>query len=204
MNSKHVKSLSDNSVASLLDALDDLIQIKTMIRKIVPTYQLTPSQEEEFKEYLNQLYEKLAPIFAEYLNMSSTLQGEKDFKADLLERYDKDTVIMVSANSSKKILKKIGIDPRQIIVTGGPLFFEDYKTINPNIPNKALKGIQKKCDRILNELNNKDWENNDLLFVYESDNKSDRLIIDKLDKLKKIIQSDVKLFEISNWEDLKE
>lgn len=111
---------------------------------------------------------------------------------------------MVSANSSKKILIKRGMDPRQIIVTGGPLFFEDYKIINPDIPEQALKGIQKKCDRILNELSSQDWKTHDLLFIYESDNKSDKLIIDKLDRLKDIVQTEIKLFEIPDWNELRE
>lgn len=56
MNSKEGKALSDTYVTSLVGALDDLIQIKTMIRKIVPTYQFNPSQEKEFKEALEKLY----------------------------------------------------------------------------------------------------------------------------------------------------
>lgn len=196
--------MDPKQVKFLLEALNDLIQIKTLIRKIVPTYEFTEAQEGEFKETLKQLYNKLDPLFTKYLNVSSEIQGKKDYKTALIEKYDKNKIILVSANSSKKVLKKMGIDPRQIIVTGGPLFFEDFKVINPDISEQALKGIRKKCERILDELKAKDWKVNDLLFVYEGDNKADDLIIDKMERLEKIIQSDIELFEIPTWDELKD
>ena len=196
--------MDPKQVKFLLEALNDLIQIKTLIRKIVPTYEFTEAQEGEFKETLKQLYNKLDPLFTKYLNVSSEIQGKKDYKTALIEKYDKNKIILVSANSSKKVLKKMGIDPRQIIVTGGPLFFYDFKVINPDISEQALKGIRKKCERILDELKAKDWKVNDLLFVYEGDNKADDLIIDKMERLEKIIQSDIELFEIPTWDELKD
>jgi hypothetical protein len=196
--------MDPEQVKFLLDALNDLIQIKTLIRKVVPTYEFTAPQEREFKEILKQLYAKLDPLFTNYLNVSSEIQGKNDFKSALMEKYDKNKIILVSANSSKKILKKMGIDPRKVIVTGGPLFFEDFKVINPNIPEQALKGIRKKCKRIIDELKAIDWKVNDLLFVYEGYNKADDLIIDKMDRLEKIIKSDIELFEIPNWDELKD
>ncbi|MGV9199112.1 MAG: DUF2100 domain-containing protein, partial [Promethearchaeia archaeon] len=150
------------------------------------------------------LYEKLDPLFEEYLNVSSKIQGKKDYKQLLLNEVDKNTILLVSANSSKKVLKKMGFDPRNIIVTGGPIFFEDYKIINPEIPDQALQGIQKKCEKIFNELKSQDWESHDLLFIYEKDNKADNLIIEKIDRLKNIIDSEIELFELPDWDELKE
>ena len=95
----------------------------------------------------------------------------------------------------------MGIDPRHVIVSGGPIFYEDYKIINPNLNDKALENIKTKCERILNELERESWQNKDLFFIYESENPTDKLIIKRLELVTKIIGKNLKLIEINDWKD---
>ena len=102
----------------------------------------------------------------------------------------------------KKKLKNIGIDPRNIIVSGGPLFFKDYKIINPNLSEPALENIKKKCERLIKQLENEDWSKQNLIFIYEKENPTDELILSKLDRISNIIGKNLKTFELKSWKDL--
>jgi hypothetical protein len=107
--------------------------------------------------------------------------------------------ILVSANSSKKILKSYGVDPLNIIVSGGPLIFEDYKKVNPHLSNEVLSGIKKKCDNILELLNSNKLKNKDLFFIFETQNLTDKIIIKELSTNLDLIGKEVQLYGIRSW-----
>ena len=193
--------MNSNEVSALLTALDDLIEIKVLIRKAVPQYNLDENLNSEFITKLNSLNNKLKPIFAKYLvEVSSDVQSE-NLKDILIEQLSK-SFALISSNSSKKKLKSIGIDPRRLIVSGGPIYYEDYKLINPNLTEKTLENIKSKCERILNQIRSESWINQDLIFIYEKENPTDKLILKRIEDLKDIIGKEVKTIEISNWKDL--
>ena len=96
----------------------------------------------------------------------------------------------------------MGINPQYLIVSGGPLFIEDYKEINPSIPNNAIPGIEKKCERLLNQLKNEKWDNKELFFIYETNNATDKLILNRLEEISKLIGKQIKTIEINSWKDL--
>ena len=110
-------------------------------------------------------------------------------------------IALVSSNSSKKKLKEIGVDPRFLIVSGGPLFSEDYKSINPNLPDKALQGINQKCERLISQLKNIDADR-DLVFMFNVNNQTDKVILKRLNELSELIDKNIKTFEISSWKDI--
>lgn len=120
----------------------------------------------------------------------------------ILDLLGSGNIALLSANSSKKKLKNLGIDPRQVIVSGGPFFFEDYELINQNLQEKAINNIKKKCDRILTEIKSINWSKKDLIFFYEKANNTDKIIFNKLDKISELIGKNVKSIEINSWKDL--
>ena len=101
-------------------------------------------------------------------------------------------------------LKNLGIDPRLLIITGGPLSAEDYKVINPNITEDVIKGARSKLERIFAQLKSDNWTDKDLVFIYEPNNPTDKLILKRLDAVEKLIGKPVKRFEISDWKDAEE
>lgn len=198
-------TLSTEEVNSLLNALNSLIELKVLFRKSTPQYQLSEKMCEEFLTSLKNLKNLLNPIFVKYLakkylKQETESMEEKTKKiTSLSETRDQ---VLVSSNSAKKILKSLGIDPRHIIVSGGPLFFEDFKIVNPNIPDKALPSIKKKCERILEELKSIDWKNKELYFIYEKEDIGDSLILDKMNRVEDLINKEVKTIALSSWDDL--
>jgi len=199
-----MKKLYSEEVKALLAALDDLIDIKLLIRKIVPKYDLNEATYRSFLSNLKSLRQKLNPIFSAYLSDEDmkVMESSEDLKNKILDLVKNNTIILISANSSKKKLKNIGIDPRNLIVSGGPLFVEDYKIINPNLSEKALENIKKKCERLINQLENEDWSKHNIIFIYEKENPTDILILNKLDRISNIIGTNLNVFELNSWKDL--
>jgi hypothetical protein len=195
--------MNSEEVKALLAAFDDLVDIKILIRKIAPKYELDSLLNEELLFLLNKLKLKLQPLFSKYLTQENPVKTE-DFKIarknTILEAISNDNIVLISANSSKKKLKSMGVDPRRIIVSGGPLFVEDYKVVNPNLPDKALPSIKKKCERILDELKHEKWAGSELIFVHEEENATDKLILEKLEQVSKLIQKKINTINVGSWD----
>lgn len=199
-----MKKLNSEEVKALLAAIDDLIDIKLLIREIVPNYNLNEKTYKSFITKLESLHHKLKPIFSEYLSDQDmmSIETSEDVKNIILDLAKNNMIVLISANSSKKKLKNLGVDPRNVIVSGGPLFIEDYKVINPNLSEKALENIKKKCDRLIKQLENEDWSKNNLIFIYEKKNPTDLLILNKLDRISNIIGKNLKTFGLDSWKNL--
>ncbi|MBD3254410.1 MAG: DUF2100 domain-containing protein [Candidatus Lokiarchaeota archaeon] len=199
--------INSEEINTLLAAIDDLIDLKLIIRDIVPDYNLNKGLRNKFISILRELQNKLDPIFAKYLESHTTKKQRKSkspSKDKILKILESKDYILVSANSSKKILKDLGADPRTIISTGGPLTVEDYKTINPNLPDQALVNITRKCENLLDQIERKDWENADLFFIYDKDNIADRLILEKKALINERIGKEFKEIPVLSWDKLAE
>jgi len=182
-----------------------LIDLKVLIRKIVPNYDLDNDINEKFVSLLNSLKDKLNPFFNKYLeqgNLSEQGIETNSKKKAIFDLLTNGHFALISANSSKKKLKNLGINPKYLIVTGGPFFIEDYHLVNPNIPENALNGLKIKIDRLIKQLKDENWNDKDLYFIYETSNTTDKLILKKLDQISKMIDKDIKSIEINSWKDL--
>ena len=89
-----------------------------------------------------------------------------------------------------------------MIVSGGPLFFEDYKVLDPNLQNDKLQIIKKKCDHLIHQIKNENWDEKDLIFIYEKGNLTDKFILDKKNQISELIGKKLKVLEIKSWKDL--
>jgi len=173
-----------------------------LVRQIVPNYNIDEELNKKFHSLLEAMQSKLQPIFSKYLNQHnrSTLVKTKEILInDIKKLSGKTNLFLVSANSSKKKLKNIGIDPRNVIVSGGPLMFEDYKKVNPTIPDNALPGIRKKCDTLLKKIKSTNWQNKELIFIFERKNNTDKIIQEELELISDNIGKEIRVFEIISW-----
>lgn len=196
--------LKKSEVESLLNSIDNLLEIKSYIRKIAPTYELTDPYDKKIIEKLQSLQEDLDPLFSEYLEGKKGFEPAElggDQREKIIDVIENGNMALISSNSAKDILKHWGLDPRQLIVTGGPLFLEDYQKVNPNIPDPALEGIKKKCEGIMETIKNENWNDKDLYFIYETENRADSYTYEKIERLSNLIGKKVKVIKISSWDD---
>ena len=116
---------------------------------------MNDTQIDLFKSLLNSLNNILQPLFSKYLQNEINITLEKK-KRELLSKLDKlikkEQYILISASHSKKILKNLGFNPLKLIVSGGPILFNDYIKVNPNLSEKDLQGISKKSKSLIIKL----------------------------------------------------
>jgi len=198
-----LNNLTSFDVKIILSALDDLLEIKVLFRKIAPNYVFDDLSKEKYLSILSTLNNKIQPIFQKFLTQNksevSTILNEIEFLEQLKREGN---ITIVSASSSKKILKKIGFNPLNIIVSGGPLMDEDYKKINPNLSEQSLLGIKKKCLNILNILQSQKTHEKPLIFIFEAQNLTDTIILNELENIIDLIGKKIETFEISSWKEL--
>lgn len=195
--------INSEEVKALLAALNDLIEIKVLIREVAPNYNLDDELNTELMQLLEALRLKLQPIFSKYLDIgyfkeNSIRQKEIDMQY-IVELIKKKKYIIVSASNSKKKLKNFGIDPRSIVVTGGPIFVENYKKVNPNLTDNALLGIKKKSEHLVNQIKKLAKGAKELIFLYEKDNLTDQIILKELDFLENTNDMKIKSLNIKSW-----
>lgn len=195
--------INSEEVKALLAALNDLIEIKVLIREVAPNYNLDDNLNNKLIQLLEALRLKLQPIFSKYLNSryfkhNSINQKEID-KQYIIELIKKKKFIIVSTSNSKKKLKNIGIDPRSIVVTGGPLFVENYKKVNPNLTDNALLGIKKKSEHLVNQIKKLLKSAEELIFLYETDNLTDQIILKELNFLESTYDIKITNYNIKSW-----
>jgi len=181
--------------------LNDLLEIKVLIRKTAPKHELNEKLYTDFVSKLNSLKNNLEPIFSHYLKEDITSKQSNELKQELINLL-RVNYALVSSNSAKKRLKAIGVDPRHLIVSGGPIKSEDYKIINPTLTNKALENIKRKCDTLLTQIKEESWNSKDLIFIYEKKNPTDKLILNQEEALSKLIGKKLRIIELDDWKDL--
>ena len=98
--------INSEEVKALLAALNDLIEIKVLIREVAPNYNLDDNLNNKLIQLLEALRLKLQPIFSKYLNSryfkhNSINQKEID-KQYIIELIKKKKFIIVSTSNSKK------------------------------------------------------------------------------------------------------
>jgi hypothetical protein len=195
--------INSEEVKALLAAFNDLIEIKVLIREVTPNYNLNDELNNELIQLLEALRLKLQPIFSKYLNSRHFKHNDINQKVIdkryLIELIKKKKFIIVSASNSKKKLKNIGIDPRSIVVTGGPLFVENYKKVNPNLTDNALLGIKKKSEHLVNQIKKLAQSAKDLIFLYEKDNLTDQIILKELDFLEDTYDIKITNYNVKSW-----
>lgn len=198
-----VETLNSEEVKALLDAMDELVELRTFIRKIVPKYAMDEEGRNFFISHLKALRGNLLPLFSRFLGTTKEEEKEakeQDLTKKIQELSESTNFVMVSSNSAKKTLKGMGFDARLILVTGGPLVAEDYKVVNPKIPESAMKGINKKCQRILEEIKSINWEEKDLIFIKEKNNPADDLIEKRLSMIEEMIGKKISTMIIDSWD----
>ena len=197
--------LDSKEVKSLLAAIDDLIEIKTLIRQIVPNYELDEELLEKYLFILESLQSKLLPLFSKYLKQHSPILKKKtkqELVKEIKEVIRNYNIIIVSSNSTKKKLKELGIDPRNVIVSGGPILVKNYSKINPNISDKTTQGIKKKSENLIIKLKNFSTQNKEIIFLYDHENFTDKIILEELVEISDLIGKNIISYDIISWKNL--
>jgi hypothetical protein len=76
------------------------------------------------------------------------------------------------------------VDPQKIVVAGVPLEIDDMKRLNPNLPDAALKSIEKKISHVKNDITRKKEQFNlENVLVIVEDDESGELLAERVREL---------------------
>ena len=185
LNYKEAKQGKIN-IEEFKNAIYVLIEADDFLYKKAPMHNLNDQEAMEFCKL----------IFKSKKHLDNVLK-EFGFKFQESPTLDERALYIVS---NKKLLKNLkGKMPNiNIISTEGVLNPEDMKIIRPNIPEKTLKGISKKCEITIKEINRliDKLKPSEIIVIVDEKNKGDKLIYERAKELfnaKKISVEDINL-----------
>ncbi|MEM2146008.1 MAG: DUF2100 domain-containing protein [Candidatus Jordarchaeaceae archaeon] len=171
-------------IVRINSALDALIAILCRVRAFAPRYNFDSATEEEIKKYFKTVQDALN------LSINRTVEEprEKSIEVRTVDFKDVDfkgiLFITVSSSTRRKLLD-LGIDPRFVVVTGGPLDVADFKSLNPNMSDVAIDTVRRKVETVWRDIERKTQEVKKILVLAEKDNKGDLMVAEKVDEIRK-------------------
>ncbi len=152
------------NVKDFEDILKELIMAEDFIYVSSPSHRLPKKKALKFCEHLLKAREKIDKILSDFKVL------EKEDLKERIRKLSKKTLIITPKSDIKKFLINKGVESQQIVVVGAQLTIEDMKKTNPNIPEKALKGVEKRIEHVKNDISKKIEHMNvkDILVIAES------------------------------------
>ncbi len=132
------------------DLIQDLIEIEELLRIKIPLEEIEGEYAEFTISTLLDMRGKLDNMLAGF-GVEGVKAPEKEI--DLNEKMADKIIILMRSSDRKKLSDHI--DARRIIATGTPLFIEDMRALKPDLPDSAIKGIEKKIEGVKREIENK-------------------------------------------------
>ncbi|WP_409200485.1 DUF2100 domain-containing protein [Methanobrevibacter sp. DSM 116169] len=129
--------------------LKNIIKSEEFIFNALPDHFLS---KEDAVKYTDILIDARNSIDAQLMNFNVL---NKEIDEINIDEITSNILFLTTKNNFKKSLKKLGVDVQRIIVADTPLLIEDMKEINPQIPDAALKGIEKKIEHVHNDIDRK-------------------------------------------------
>ncbi len=144
---------------------NDVIDLEEFLYTSRPTHSLNQEEAQDFCDQVLVIRNKLDELLVDF-GIMEQLNVEEEIKT-LTGKY----LILTTKSNFKKSMTKLAVDPQHILVTGVPLQIDDMKIINPNIPDTALKSIEKKISHVKNDIKRKkeQFEIEQVLVVVEKD-----------------------------------
>ncbi|MHA1341720.1 MAG: DUF2100 domain-containing protein [Promethearchaeota archaeon] len=223
-NQDHL-NFSKEDKQNIISVIELLLEIRANLRKYAPIFKIPIKQSKDILENFENVANLLIPILQklgiiEAKNPIEIKKISKKFKlmeigisskfkedlfiSDLYNLYNllQNKIILVSSNSEKKKLKKIGISLENIKVIGGPIDIKDYEKIGKKLPQNALNILNKKINALKQDLRNLVKNNNDIVFVYSLEDITDNINRTKIEFLEKEIGGKIKIIKINSWKNL--
>ena len=115
-----------------------------------------------------------------------------------------DPTVTVSSSKNRKKLIDLGLDPAQIVATGGPITVMDIKTLNPQITTLALQNFQNKIQTFWTILKSKVQEKfwNGIILLLEKENVADKILSTHKDEFEKNLSLPIQIINISTFDQL--
>ncbi|WXG40384.1 MAG: DUF2100 domain-containing protein [Candidatus Freyarchaeum deiterrae] len=168
-------------IVRINSALDALVAILCEVRAFVPSYNFDSAAEEDIRKLLKTVQDALNVTMGK-LGLEQPQERERiEFKT-----IDFTGILFITVSSStRRKLLDLGVDPKFVVVTGGPLNAMDVKSLNPSIPEEALETVRRKVEGVWRDIEKRAPEANKILVLAERDNKGDLMVSERSGEIQK-------------------
>ena len=168
-------------VDRISSAVDALISILSEVRAFAPRYNFDSITEENIKNLLKNVQDTLQVIMEKFGLEQQQIEERIEVKTIDLTGI---LFVVVSSNTRKRLLE-LGVDPRFVVVTGGPLNAIDVKSLNPSISDEALETVRRKVEGVWRDIERKAPEVKRILVLAEKGNKGDLMVSERADEIQR-------------------
>ena len=180
-------------IEGIRKAVDALITILCEIRSFAPGYELDSAAEERIRSLLRAVREALGGTMEKF-----GLQRLEEGGKSEVGRVDLSGILFVVVSSSaRKRLLDLGVEPRFVVVTGGPLNAVDMKALNPGISDEALEMVGRKVESIWREIESRAAEAERIVVLVEEGSEGGVMVSERADEIQRRtgVQTLVKTFQ---------
>ncbi|MGQ9723133.1 MAG: DUF2100 domain-containing protein [Candidatus Jordarchaeum sp.] len=161
--------------------VDALISILCEVRFFAPGYNFDSTTEEKIRNLLINVRDFLSVLMEKFgLDQRREMERIKVKTVDL-----RGILFVVVSSSTRKRLLELGVDPRFVVVTGGPLNAIDVKSLNPSISDEALETVRKKVEGVWRDIEARTPEVERILVLVEEGNKGDLMVSERADEIQR-------------------
>ncbi len=179
-------------IEGIRKAVDALITILCEIRSFAPGYDLDSAAEERIRSLLRAVREALGGTMEKF-----GLQRLEEGGKSEVGRVDLSGILFVVVSSSaRKRLLDLGVEPRFVVVTGGPLNAVDVKALNPGISDEALEMVGRKVESVWREIESRAAEAERIVVLVEEGSEGGVMVSERADEIQRRtgVQTSVKTF----------
>ncbi len=179
-------------IEGIRKAVDALITILCEIRSFAPGYELDSAAEERIRSLLRAVREALGGTMEKF-----GLQRLEEGGKSEVGRVDLSGILFVVVSSSaRKRLLDLGVEPRFVVVTGGPLNAVDMKALNPGISDEALEMVGRKVESVWREIESRAAEAERIVVLVEEGSEGGVMVSERADEIQRRtgVQTSVKTF----------
>lgn len=181
-----------DDIVRIRSALDALVSILCVVRTFAPEYTFDPAAEENIRKLLETVRDAL-DLTMDKFGLGRLEEG----KGAGVKAVDFSGVLFITVSSSvRKRLLDLGVDPRFVVVTGGPLDAGDVKILNPSISNEALETVRRKVEGVWRDIERKAPEAKRILILVEAGNRGDLMVSERAGEIERRagVKASVKIF----------
>ncbi|MBS7250484.1 MAG: DUF2100 domain-containing protein [Candidatus Freyarchaeota archaeon] len=181
-----------DDVVRIGSALDALVSILCVVRAFAPEYNFDSAAEENIRRLLETVRDTLDLTMDKFgLRNRAWVKGTDVRAVDF-----SGVLFIVVSSSARKRLLDLGVDPRFVVVTGGPLDVSDVKILNPNISDGALENVRRKVESVWRDIERKAPEARRVLILAEAGNRGDLMVSERAGEIERRtgVKTFVKIF----------
>ncbi len=198
MNNQKLQSELSSIVNGLLDA-------KGRLQAEIPTAEVRISERDPLSKDLIRAHERFKKLLVDLNLIVPDSQSTAASGAPVDLNIDPGRILVITCrNALREKLDEFQSLILDQVTTGGPLEARYFKEINPNLPDTALVNIERKIEKVFDQLLRKSQDKEVIVMLGIADDKTDTLLFKSKDLVAERSGKNVFIIEVDSMQKLSE